>query len=103
MLVKGGHTVDLTAEKKIDGELAAYYGNNYTSAKKSLNTVLNQSRQISNPENFSKLKSFIEKDFASILGALDIAEAKQKNKTVEVIKETRQKQILKHKKLLSES
>jgi hypothetical protein len=41
MLVKGGHTVDLASEKKIDGELAAYYGNNYTSAKKSLNTVLN--------------------------------------------------------------
>ena len=44
MLVKGGHTVDLTAEKKIDSELTAYYGNNYTFAKKSLNTVLNQSR-----------------------------------------------------------
>ncbi len=103
MLVKGGHTVDLTAEKKIDSELAAYYGNNYTSAKKSLNTVLNQSRQMSNPENFSKLKSFIEKDFASILVALDKSEANQKGKSVEDIKKSRQKQILKHKKLLNES
>ncbi len=49
---------------------------------------------MSNPENFSKLKSFIEKDFASILVALDKSEANQKGKSVEAIKESRQKQIL---------
>ena len=60
-----------------------------------------QSKLVSNPENFYKLKRFMEDDHLRNCKVLDLAEAREKDITIEEVRAKREKAITKHKKLVA--
>ena len=77
------------------------YYNKSNRLTKSMQTVRTQSKQISNPENFAKLKKFMEDDQVRCCKLIDRATAREQKMTTDQVKAQREKAIAKNKKLVA--
>ena len=82
-------------------DAAQKFYNSSTRLPKSIQTVRSQSKIVSNPENFQKMKKFMEDDHIRCCKLLDRATAREMKTTTDQVKAKRDKALEKQKKLMA--